>query len=162
MLVCVWYLITCYLPPALCMRDSKMMETSPACKNTQTDNTSQMKKKKSVDAFIWPWINGSYKVCSVFTEHILGLWDIKHREKNFESHLNMESSIVFSERKSKQRAVIWTCSGVRWRVTSNALRMACHYFKHNGSVCLGVAVFLRTLCSCNPRECEYWWETQFL
>ncbi len=50
------------------MRDSKMMETSPACKNTQTDNTSQMKKKKSVDAFIWPWINGSYKVCSVFTE----------------------------------------------------------------------------------------------
>ncbi len=97
------------------MRDSKMMETSPACKNTQTDNTSQMKKKKSTDAFIWPWINGSYKVCSVFTEHSLGLWDIKHREKNFESHLNMESCIAFSERKSKQRAVIWTCSGVRWR-----------------------------------------------
>lgn len=92
---------------------------------------------------------GSYKVCSVFTEHSLGLWDIK--QKNFESHLNMENCIAFSERKSKQRAVIWTCSAVRWRVTSNAHRMACHCFKHNGSVCLGVAVFLRTLCSCKSK-----------
>lgn len=92
---------------------------------------------------------GSYKVCSVFTEHSLGLWNIK--QKNFESHLNMENCIAFSERKSKQRAVIWTCSAVRWRVTSNAHRMACHCFKHNGSVCLGVAVFLRTLCSCKSK-----------
>lgn len=36
--------------------------------------------EKRADAFIWLWINGSYNVCSVFTEHSLGLWDIKHRE----------------------------------------------------------------------------------
>lgn len=70
MLVCVWYLITCYLQLALCMHDSKMMETSPACKNTHRQHKS-LKWKNRADAFIWAWINVCYNVRSVFTEHSL-------------------------------------------------------------------------------------------
>lgn len=111
--VCVWYLITCYLLLALWMHDSKMMETSPACKNThrQTDKSLTWKKE-------WMLVSVIYVIMSTLCllNAVWNFWDIKHWEKHFESNLNMENCIAFSERKS-----IWTCGGVRSSLsTSNA------------------------------------------